>query len=71
MNSDGVEKVVQLAYSWTFPGVMTGNSPAETEGYVHWMAWTNRGAAGGGGDVPTTPGPWTSSTFPSEVVIFQ
>lgn len=30
MYSDGVEKVVQLAYSWTFPGLMTGNSPTNT-----------------------------------------
>lgn len=28
MYSEGVEKVVQLEYSWTFPGVITGNSPA-------------------------------------------
>lgn len=76
MYSDEVEKVVQLAYSCTFPGVMTGNSPAQIHTQTHtFSSWsqpiTVEQPRCDAGSVPTTPGPWTSSTLPSEVVIFQ
>lgn len=119
MYSEVVENVVQLAYSWTLPGVITGNSPACTSrakstsvNNISGHAWktccllvrqycitqperwqilsnyrTNSHAETSAyllleeswfllnknrdRDLPTTPGPRTSSTFPFAFVIFQ